>query len=123
MSCSEWLGSAHPVSGRVHGAKVNVELTFIGNDTVQTYKWTYIIEALTCHVEFTTLWIAAGMMLLSLCVVTSLLYGYWQLDRKVSLSPLETGRALATLIMSEPAGEVDMDAEELLRVMGQKRKE
>jgi hypothetical protein len=123
MSCSEWLGSPHQVSGCVIQAEANVELTFTGNDTVQTYTWIYTIEALTYHVEFTTLWIAAGMMLLSLFVATSLLYGYWQLDRKVSLSPLETGRALAALIISEPAGEDGMDAEELLRAMGHKTKE
>jgi hypothetical protein len=63
------------------------------------------------------------MMLLSLFVATSVLYGYWQLGRKVSLSPLETGRALAALIISEPAGEDGMDAEELLRAMGHKTKE
>jgi hypothetical protein len=68
------------------------------------------------------MWIATSTMLLSLLAATSLFYGYWQLDRKVSLSPLETGRALASLIMSEPAGEPGMDAEELLMVMGHKKK-
>jgi hypothetical protein len=60
-------------------------------------------------------------MLLGLLAGMSLFYGYWQLNRTVSLSPVETGRALASVIMSEPKGELDMNAEGLLQVIGHKK--
>ena len=60
-------------------------------------------------------------MLLSIMAATSLFWRWWQIGRKVSLSPLETGRALASMIMSEPAGDSDMNVEDLLKVMGHKK--
>jgi len=60
-------------------------------------------------------------MLLSIMAATSLFWRWWQIGRRVSLSPLETGRALASMIMREPAGDRDMNVEDLLKVMGHKK--
>lgn len=57
-------------------------------------------------------------MLLGIVAATALLYGYWDLDHEVSLSPLETGRALAPAIMSDPTGDRGVNIKELLRVVG-----
>jgi hypothetical protein len=92
-----------------------------GNETAQHSLWTQNVEALTYQAEFVALWIAAGTMLLSILTVSSLFYGYWRLKRPVSLSPLETGQALAAVIMSEPTGDLDMNIEQLLGVIGDKK--
>ncbi|KAF2821478.1 hypothetical protein CC86DRAFT_332059 [Ophiobolus disseminans] len=94
----------------------------IGNETAQTPIWTRDVRALSYDAEFATLWVAAGLMLLSITIATSLFWGYWQLEHPVSLSPLETGRALAS-ILEEPAGERDMGVEELLNLIGQRKRD
>lgn len=67
------------------------------------------------------LWFASVTMLCSLFAALSLLWGYWELDRKVSLSPLETGRALAGAITTPPTDSLDMGAEKLLALMGARK--
>jgi hypothetical protein len=88
---------------------------------VQHSSWTQNVEALTYQAEFLALWIAASTMLLSILTASSLFYGYWRLKRPVSVSPLETGQALAAVIMSEPVGGLDMDIKQLLDVIGDKK--
>jgi hypothetical protein len=92
-----------------------------GNETAQHSLWTQNIEALTYKAEFLALWIAAGIMLLNILAASSLFYGYWRLKRPVSLSPLETGRALAAVIRDESTGDLDMNIEQLLGVIGDKK--
>jgi hypothetical protein len=60
-------------------------------------------------------------MLLGIVAATALLRGYWNIDHEVSLSPLETGCALAPVIMSNPAKDRGANIEELLRLIGKKR--
>lgn len=66
-------------------------------------------------------WIAFALMASCLFAIVSLFWGYWELDRKVSLSPLETGRALAIALLAPPKGTASMDLGELLDMMGNKK--
>lgn len=59
-------------------------------------------------------------MFLALLAAMSLFWGFWQPDREASLSPIETARALAGTVMSPPSGDIRMDVQELLEVIGHK---
>lgn len=75
------------------------------------------------NAEYSVLWVAVGSMLLSLLASMSLFWGYWQLNREVTFSPIETARALAQTILIEPSGRLDMDVNELLKVVGDREVE
>jgi len=59
-------------------------------------------------------------MLLGLLATLSLFWGFWQLERAVSTSPIETACALAGTVLCPPFGDVRIDVEELLGVVGQR---
>jgi hypothetical protein len=66
------------------------------------------------NAEYVALSVAVGSMLIGLLASTSLLSGFWQLDREVSLSPVETARALAKTVLESPSGNLDMRREMLI---------
>jgi hypothetical protein len=75
------------------------------------------------NAEYVALWVAVGSMLIGLLASTSLLWGFWQLDREVNLSPVETARALAKTVLESPSGNLDMNIAELLEVLGDREVE
>jgi hypothetical protein len=75
------------------------------------------------NAEYAALWAAIGSMLIGLLASTSLLWGFWQLDREVSLSAVETARALAKTVLESPSGDLDMNIAELLEVFGDREVE
>ncbi|KAF1848809.1 uncharacterized protein K460DRAFT_304299 [Cucurbitaria berberidis CBS 394.84] len=92
-----------------------------GNKSSEYPIWKQTVAQLAYNAELITLWLASGMMLLCLFAILSLFWGFWELDREVSLSPIETGRALAETILSRPEGTAEMDAKELIEAIGDKK--
>jgi hypothetical protein len=66
-------------------------------------------------------WLAASVtfMVVGILAATSLLWGWWQLSRYVTLSPLETGKALGAPIFHGAGPE--QEANYILREVGQER--
>jgi hypothetical protein len=85
--------------------------------------WTITSNGLVYQAEYVTLWVAIGSMFFGLLASMSLLWGFWQLDREVSLSPVETARALAKAVLKSPSGDLDMNIAELLEVFGDRKVE
>ena len=69
------------------------------NGSVQSFTAQRMIPALLFHSDYYYLAAALVAMLLALLVVLSLLWGWWELERPVSLSPLEMAKAFDAPIM------------------------
>jgi hypothetical protein len=83
--------------------------------------WTNTRSVIVYEADPLTAWLAFSLMLACLLAIVSLFWGIGELDRKVSLSPLETGRALAMALLAPPKSTATMDLEEMLRVMGNRK--
>lgn len=80
--------------------------------------WTNTKNVIVYDIDALTAWLALALMLACLLAIVSLFWGFGELDQKVSLSPLETGRALAMALLAPPKSTTTMELEEILRVMG-----
>jgi len=73
------------------------------------------------NAEYVALWVAIFSMLISLIASMSLLRGYRGLQREVTLSPVETARALAKVVLQSPSDNRDMTIEQLLKEFGDRK--
>jgi hypothetical protein len=94
------------------------ELQCTDNETGPSSKWNYTSNELVFDAEYAALWVAIGSIIVSLFASMSLLWGFWHLNRKVSLSPVETARALAETVLDSPSGNRDMTIAQMLELFG-----
>ncbi|RMZ77554.1 hypothetical protein DV737_g4304, partial [Chaetothyriales sp. CBS 132003] len=67
----------------------------------QTFPVTQVTPTLVFESNYTYAGIAVAIMVIALLVLLLPLWGWWQLGRSVSLSPLETGKAFGAPLMHE----------------------
>ncbi|KAK7186848.1 hypothetical protein PSPO01_06977 [Paraphaeosphaeria sporulosa] len=77
---------------------------------------TYTGEELWYVTNFNWLAASVAVMVLGMVAALSLSWGWWQLDRYVTLSPLETGKALGAPILAQAGAEQEIKP--ILRVVG-----
>ncbi|EPE35662.1 hypothetical protein GLAREA_11362 [Glarea lozoyensis ATCC 20868] len=88
------------------------------NDTRQQFPATQLRPTLVYESNFLYLEIGSALLFLAVLAVSSTLWGWWELGRHVSLSPLETGKALGLLHFPENSV-VPPDADTLVGVVGE----
>jgi hypothetical protein len=87
------------------------------NDTRQQFAATQLRPTLIYESNFLYLEIGSALLFLAVLAVSATLWGWWELGRHVSLSPLETGKALGLLHFPENSI-VPPDANTLVGVVG-----
>jgi hypothetical protein len=92
------------------------------DDVTQNFTAVQTQSTLVYHSEYGYLAGASALVLLALIGVSTTLYGWWELGRNVSLSPLETAKALgAELFRHYPHWNTHMDGGNLAKDMGHRR--
>lgn len=93
------------------------------SDTSQSFVQTFIAAsngAELWHItDFRFLAASVAAMLLGLLATISLLWGWWQLDHYVSLSPLETGKALGAPVFAAAGPKQEVDG--ILKEVGEEK--
>ncbi|KAF2450875.1 hypothetical protein P171DRAFT_148098 [Karstenula rhodostoma CBS 690.94] len=82
----------------------------------QDFMAVYTAEELWYVTSFRWLAASVAVMVLGMVAALSLSWGWWQLDRYVTLSPLETGKALGAPIVGKAGAE--QEANSIIRVVG-----
>ncbi|KAF2107622.1 hypothetical protein BDV96DRAFT_606456 [Lophiotrema nucula] len=85
----------------------------------QSFSAVFKGEELWYFTDFKFLGIAVGVMILGIVATMSLLWGWWQLDRYVTLSPLETGKAFGAPILMTAGSEQEANC--IIREIGHER--
>jgi hypothetical protein len=93
------------------------------SDTAQSFLQTFPVlskgSELWHVTDFRFLVASIAAMILGLLAAISLLWGWWQLDRYVSLSPLETGKALGAPIFAAAGDTHEVNG--ILKKVGQEK--
>jgi hypothetical protein len=87
------------------------------SESVQEFPATQLRPTLIYESNFLYLEIGSALLFLAVLAVSTTLWGWWELGRHVSLSPLETGKALGLLHFPENSV-VPPDADTLVDVVG-----
>ncbi|KAI9767113.1 MAG: hypothetical protein M1840_005902 [Geoglossum simile] len=95
----KWSSPTSYVLNSMHDFMFRAALRVGNGIEVQTFKAQRTSAALLFHSEPRYLASALAVMLLALLAVLSLLWGWWELGRLVSLSPLETAKAFGAPMM------------------------
>lgn len=90
-----------------------------GYDQIQNFTVIQTVDTLTYQSVYLYLIIASAILLLALLSVSTTLYGWWEIGRRVSLSPLETAKAFGAPALQQP--NLPMDARTLIVHIGEKR--
>jgi hypothetical protein len=85
----------------------------------QTFNATQTTPTLVFHSNYAYLGGAVAIMLLALLAMIFPLWGWWELGREVSLSPIETAKAFGASPLQQAS--LDMGAEGLIREVGDMR--
>lgn len=86
------------------------------NDTRRSFPVLHTQQTLVYESVYSYLSTATVLVFLAIVAAASTLWGWWELGREISLSPLETGRALGAQVL-EPASSPDR-ADELVEYIG-----
>lgn len=87
-----------------------------GDDTLRSFPAVHTQPTLIYESVYSYLAIATALVFLAILAASSTLWGWWELGRKVSLSPLETGKAFGAHVLDDTNG--PEDAGGLLRSFG-----
>jgi hypothetical protein len=94
-----WSSPTEYVLNSMHDFMFRAALRAGNGTEVQTFMAQRTSQALLFHSEYRYLAAALAVMLLALLAVLILLWGWWELGRPVSLSPLETAKAFGAPMM------------------------
>jgi hypothetical protein len=87
--------------------------------TIQTFPIIQTTNSLIYKSVYPYLAIASGILVIAILAISTTLYGWWDLGRDVSLSPLETAKAFGAPIFQH--WNLHMDSKHLARDMGQRK--
>ncbi|KAH5794224.1 hypothetical protein HBI88_076650 [Parastagonospora nodorum] len=126
-SCSfQWLNATDSIIHDIHDVMFRIAVySSTGDENGDTKTWTDAYDELAYRADLLFLWLAVAIMFSGTFAATSLLWGYWRLDRQATLSPLETGCALADVLKAPPPRyqESKMAIENLLEDIGGRKVE
>ncbi|KAF2178384.1 hypothetical protein K469DRAFT_803722 [Zopfia rhizophila CBS 207.26] len=114
---SQWVNATYDIIRNMdevtfRTAKANSNGTFN-----QYLEWTRTRPVLVYMSRYEVLWVASFIMVPALISSTSLLWGFWEVGREVSLSPLETARVFTDVVLKH-ADKPDMEMIELIQEIG-----
>ncbi|ORY14684.1 hypothetical protein BCR34DRAFT_224792 [Clohesyomyces aquaticus] len=114
----QWTNATDDVLWGMHDVMFRIAQV-VEDGSGSSGPWTREFSALTYQSHFGIFWAAFCFMLLSWFASLSLLWGFWSLEREVSLSPLETARALADGIKHVEGTTADVEIEKIMEEMGE----
>ncbi|KAF2006764.1 hypothetical protein P154DRAFT_224468 [Amniculicola lignicola CBS 123094] len=85
----------------------------------QNFTATYTGSELWHFTDFTWMGAATGLMVLGLVAAFGLVWGWWELGRHITLSPLETGKAFGAPILMTAGPEQEADS--IVKEIGHER--
>ncbi|KAF2788520.1 hypothetical protein K505DRAFT_328876 [Melanomma pulvis-pyrius CBS 109.77] len=121
-TCSlAWRSPTMPIIGYMYDFMFRAAYAAADKDKVyeQSFIATYRGTELWYMTDFRWLAASIGIMVLGSAAAMSLLWGWWQLDRYVSLSPLETGKAFGAPIFA--AAGPEREANGIVKEIGHER--
>jgi hypothetical protein len=115
----KWTSPTSFVLNSMHNFMFRAALR-LGNGTeAHTFAVSRSSPTLLFHSDYRFLGAALAVMLVGLIALTLLLWGWWDLERSVSLSPIETAKAFEAPLMEE-AGR-NSTVEEMIKEVGTKK--
>jgi hypothetical protein len=89
------------------------------NDSARSFPVSHAQPILVYRSVYSYLSAATALVFLAIVIASSTLWGWWELGRKVSLSPLETGKALGPQVLDNV--NTPEDAEGIVRYAGARK--
>jgi len=89
------------------------------NDTTRSFSVSHTQPLLVYRSVYSYLSAATVLVFLAIIIASSTLWGWWELNRKVSLSPLETGKALGPQVLDSV--NTPEDADGIVRYVGARK--
>jgi hypothetical protein len=115
----KWTSPTSYVLNSMHNFMFRAALS-VGNGTeAQSFAVSRSSPTLLFHSDYRFLGAALAVMFVAFIALTALLWGWWDLERSVSLSPLETAKAFDAPLM-EGAGR-NSTVEEMIKDVGAKK--
>ena len=120
----EWVSPMKYITNALNSVAFNAALIagLEGNESdFQKFTALQTQPMVVYHSEHGYLAIALILLLSALFTVSTTIYGFWQIDHDMSLSPLETGHAFGAPVLAEGViGGSGGNMKELMRAVGKK---